>query len=198
MGKQLIIAVSREFGSGGHEIADILAKKFNIPIYDNNLLTEIANSKNLDVDTLEKYDEKPKNIFLSRSVRGYSNSLSEVLAQMQFDYIRELANKGESFVIVRQMCGDSVKKSSRALVSTFVLADKESKITRVSKHNDISRSEAESLINMQNKKRKTYHNRYCEDKWGDSRNYDVCVNSAKLGIERTADILEEYIKEFAQ
>ena len=50
MGKQLIIAVSREFGSGGHEIADILAKKFNIPIYDNNLLTEIANSKNLDVD----------------------------------------------------------------------------------------------------------------------------------------------------
>ena len=90
MGKQLIIAVSREFGSGGHEIADILAKKFNIPIYDNNLLTEIANSKNLDVDTLEKYDEKPKNIFLSRSVRGYSNSLSEVLAQMQFDYIREL------------------------------------------------------------------------------------------------------------
>ena len=82
MGKQLIIAVSREFGSGGHEIADILAKKFKIPIYDNNLLTEIANSKNLDVDTLEKYDEKPKNIFLSRSVRGYSNSLSEVLAQI--------------------------------------------------------------------------------------------------------------------
>ena len=147
MGKQLIIAVSREFGSGGHEIADILAKKFNIPIYDNNLLTEIANSKNLDVDTLEKYDEKPNH---------------------------------------------------PALVSIFVLADKESKITRVSKHNDISRSEAESLINMQNKKRKTYHNRYCEDKWGDSRNYDVCVNSAKLGIERTADILEEYIKEFAQ
>ena len=68
----------------------------------------------------------------------------------------------------------------------------------LTKHNDISRSEAESLINMQNKKRKTYHNRYCEDKWGDSRNYDVCVNSAKLGIERTADILEEYIKEFAQ
>ena len=167
MGKQLIIAVSREFGSGGHEIADILAKKFNIPIYDNNLLTEIANSKNLDVDTLEKYDEKPKNIFLSRSVRGYR-------------------------------CAETVLKNHPALVSIFVLADKESKITRVSKHNDISRSEAESLINMQNKKRKTYHNRYCEDKWGDSRNYDVCVNSAKLGIERTADVLEEYIKEFAQ
>ena len=102
-----------------------------------------------------------------------------------------------SFVIVGR-CAETVLKNHPALVSIFVLADKESKITRVSKHNDISRSEAESLINMQNKKRKTYHNRYCEDKWGDSRNYDVCVNSAKLGIERTADILEEYIKEFAQ
>ena len=108
-----------------------------------------------------------------------------------------VANKGESFVIVGR-CAETVLKNHPALVSIFVLADKESKITRVSKHNDISRSEAESLINMQNKKRKTYHNRYCEDKWGDSRNYDVCVNSAKLGIERTADILEEYIKEFAQ
>ena len=56
MGKQLIIAVIREFGSGGHEIADILAKKFNIPIYDNNLLNDIPNSKNIDLDTLEKYE----------------------------------------------------------------------------------------------------------------------------------------------
>ena len=78
MGKQLIIAVSREFGSGGHEIADILAKKFNIPIYDNNLLTEIANSKNLDVDTLEKYDEKPQRILM-----GYK-AYYELMRNSQF------------------------------------------------------------------------------------------------------------------
>ena len=194
MAKQLIISVSREFGSGGHEIAEILAKRFDIPIYDSNLLEEIANSKNLDVDTMEKYDEKPKNVLLSRRVRGYSNSLSEVLAQMQFDYIRELANKGESFVIVGR-CAETVLKNHEALVSIFVLADKESKIARVSEHNEISRSEAEAMISMQNKKRKMYHNRYCEDKWGDSRNYDVSINSARLGVERTANVLESYIKE---
>jgi cytidylate kinase len=194
MAKQLIISVSREFGSGGHEIAEILAKRFDIPIYDSNLLEEIANSKNLDVDTMEKYDEKPKNVLLSRRVRGYSNSLSEVLAQMQFDYIRELANKGDSFVIVGR-CAETVLKNHEALVSIFVLADMESKIARVSKHNEISRSEAEAMISMQNKKRKMYHNRYCEDKWGDSRNYDVCINSARLGVERTANVLESYIKE---
>ena len=194
MAKQLIISVSREFGSGGHEIAEILAKRFDIPIYDSNLLEEIANSKNLDADTMEKYDEKPKNVLLSRRVRGYSNSLSEVLVQMQFDYIRELANKGESFVIVGR-CAETVLKNHEALVSIFVLADMESKIARVSKHNEISRSEAEAMIIMQNKKRKMYHNRYCEGKWGDSRNYDVCINSAGLGVERTANVLESYIKE---
>lgn len=194
MAKQLIISVSREFGSGGHEIAEILAKRFDIPIYDSNLLEEIANSKNLDVDKMEKYDEKPKNVLLSRRVRGYSNSLSEVLAQMQFDYIRELANKGESFVIVGR-CAETVLKNHEALVSIFVLADMESKIARVLKHNEISRSEAEAMISMQNKKRKMYHNRYCDDKWGDSRNYDVCINSARLGVERTANVLESYIKE---
>ena len=194
MAKQLIISVSREFGSGGHEIAEILAKRFDIPIYDSNLLEEIANRKNLDVDKMEKYDEKPKNVLLSRRVRGYSNSLSEVLAQMQFDYIRELANKGESFVIVGR-CAETVLKNHEALVSIFVLADMESKIARVLKHNEISRSEAEAMISMQNKKRKMYHNRYCDDKWGDSRNYDVCINSARLGVERTANVLESYIKE---
>ena len=194
MAKQLIISVSREFGSGGNEIAEILAKRFDIPIYDSNLLEEIANSKNLDVDTMEKYDEKPKNVLLSRRVRGYSNSLSEVLAQMQFDYIRELANKGESFVIVGR-CAETVLKNHEALVSIFVLADMESKIARVLKHNEISRPEAEAMISMQNKKRKMYHNRYCDDKWGDSSNYDVCINSARLGVERTANVLESYIKE---
>lgn len=194
MDKQLIISVSREFGSGGHEIADILAKRFDIPIYDSNLLEEIANAKNMDIEKMQKYDEKPKNIFLSRRVRGYSNSLLEVLAQIQFDYIRELANKGESFVIVGR-CAETVLKHHEALVSIFVLADKEDKIERVSRHNEISRSEAEAMISMQNKKRKMYHNRYCDDKWGDSRNYDMCINSAKLGVERTADVLENYIKE---
>ena len=61
MNKQLIISVSREFGSGGHVIAEQLAKRFNLPLYDNNLLQEIAEKKNLAAESLEKYDEVPKN-----------------------------------------------------------------------------------------------------------------------------------------
>ena len=70
MGEQLIIAVSREFGSGGHAVAQILSEKYNIPLYDSNLLEDIADQKNLDAQELGKYDEKSKASFFTRSVRS--------------------------------------------------------------------------------------------------------------------------------
>ena len=68
MGEQLIIAVSREFGSGGHAVAQLLSEKYNISLYGSNLLEDIANQKNLDAQALGKYDEKSKSSFFTRSV----------------------------------------------------------------------------------------------------------------------------------
>ena len=82
MEKQLIISIGREFGSGGHVIAEALAKKFNIPMYDHNLLDHIAAEKNLDLETLKKFDEKPRNVLLSRTVKGHSSSPSDNIAMM--------------------------------------------------------------------------------------------------------------------
>ena len=86
--KQLIISVSREFGSGGHVIAEALANIFNIPMYDHDILKEIA-SKDVLIDAalLEKYDEVPRNRLLYRKVNGFSNSPSENIANMQFDFL---------------------------------------------------------------------------------------------------------------
>ena len=60
---------------------------------------------------------------------------------------------------------------------------------------NVSSKEAQNIMNRHDLSRKVYHNRYCDVKWGDSRNYDISVNSSRLGIERTADMLESYIKE---
>lgn len=193
MEKQLIISIGREFGSGGHEIADMLAKKFNLTLYDNNLLQTIADEKNVDGQALKKYDENPRNTWFSRNVRGYSNSMEENLANMQFDFLRKQAEKGESFVVVGR-CAETILKANSALISIFVLGDWEHKVERITKLYDMSAQEAEVFINRQDTKRKTYHNYYCKGKWGDSRNYDISVNSSKLGEEMTADILIDYIE----
>ena len=192
--KQLIIAVSREFGSGGHCIAEELARRFALPLYDRNILEEIADEKNVDSRNLEKYDELPKNHLLSRTVRGVSNSPEEQIANMQFDFLRKKAEEGASFVIVGR-CAETILKGNPGLITIFVLGDMDAKIKRIAGLHLISRAEAERMIWRHDRKRKAYHNHYCEMKWGDSRNYDLCINSNKLGIERTTDTLEQYIRE---
>lgn len=191
--KQVIIAIGREYGSGGHAIAEKLAERFELPFYDHNLLDEIANEKNIDVNNLQKYDEVPRNRLFSRTVKGYSNSPEEVIANMQFDFLRQKAEAGNSFVVVGR-CAETILKDYKGLISIFILGDMDKKKARVAEIYNMSDTAAESKIMRHDKKRKSYHNYYCEGKWGDSRNYDLTINSSKMGIEGTKDILEEYIK----
>ena len=194
MDKQYIVVISREFGSGGHEIAEMLSKKLNVNLYDRKMLDEIAMEKNMHVDQLKKHEEKPRRKLLSRRVRGYSNSPEEIIAEMQFDYIRNKADSGESFVIVGR-CADTVLRDRPGMISIFVTGDKECKIKRIMNVFGISREEAESKRKRHDRTRKQYHNIHSDFKWGDSRYYDVCINSSKLGEDITADLLETYIKE---
>ena len=192
MEKQLIISVGREFGSGGHLIAEKLSERFGIKLYDNNLLLEVAEKHGGCAESIQKYDETPKLRMLSRTVRGYNNSPEDIVSQLQFDFIRELAEKGESFVIVGR-CAETVLKGHPALVSIFVLGDYEKKLERVIQKYSLLEKEAKQLIKTTDKKRKSYHNYNCDLHWGDSRLYEVSINSSRLGIDGTVEILEDYI-----
>ena len=87
--KQVIISIGREFGSAGHEIAEALAEKYQLKLYDYHLLREIAEEKNVHVAELEPYDEIPKKGFGYRTVKGYSNSPQENIAYMQFNHLKK-------------------------------------------------------------------------------------------------------------
>lgn len=194
MSKQFIISIGREFGSGGHEIAEKLSQKLKISLYDRNMLDEIAKEKNMDVTQLHKLDEKPRNPLFSRRVIGYSNSFAEIVADMQFEYIKNTADKGESFIVVGR-CAEAVLSEHENLISIFILGDKAEKIARVMEKYHLNESDAIAKMNRHDKTRKYYHNSHTESKWGDSRTYDLCVNSSRLGIDKTVELLESYIKE---
>lgn len=194
MSEQVIISIGREYGSGGHEIAEKLSERLGLDMYDVNLLREIAAAKNLDASLLEKYDEVPKKRFISRNVRGYSNSPEENIANIQFEYLQKKAKEGKSFVVVGR-CSEAILKEYKGLITMFILADRDKKIERLERIRNMSKSEAEAAMHRHDKKRKEYHNYYCTGKWGDSRNYDISINSSKLGIDKTVDYLESYIKE---
>ena len=192
MGKQLIISVGREFGSGGHEIAEKLARIYDIPLLDHNLLDEIAEERGLDGERLREFDEKHKTFFGTRTVRGFSSAPEENVSLLQFDYLQKRAAKGDSFVVVGR-CSEDVLREYACMISIFILGDKQNKVERIMELFDMEESMAERFICDKDMKRRRYHNSYCEGKWGDSRNYDISINSSKLGIEGTVAVLKDYI-----
>ncbi len=190
---QIIISIGREYGSGGHAIAEELSKRLGLKMYDHNILDEVAVDKGVDPESLRRYDEKPHKLFLSRSVKGHSNSAELNVAYMQFDYLKKKAAEGESFVAVGR-CAEGIFQGDPRLISIFVLGNKEAKCKRIMEKYHLSEKEALEKMKRHDEYRKRYHNNFCEDKWGDSRTYDICINSSLKGIDATTDILEMYIR----
>ena len=146
--KQIIISVGREYGSGGHAIAEILSRRFELPFFDRNLLEEIAQHKEVDVKSLEKYDETPRMPFLSRTVRGFNNSPEENIAMLQFDFLKKMANEGKSFVIVGR-CSENVLKEFPGLISFYILGDRDVRIERIMQVYAVSREKAEDKVKFE-------------------------------------------------
>ena len=193
MAKQLIISIGREFGSGGHEIAQSLADIYKLHLYDQNLLDHVAKEYHLDSRELYALDEKKKNHLLARTVMGMTNSPAENVAGLQFEFLRKKAEAGESFVVVGR-CSDYILKEYPGFISVFILGDMDVKTERIMKLYNMSREKAVLFIEEQDRERKRYHNSHCKIKWGDSRGYDLSVNSSKLGIQESVKIIHEYIE----
>ncbi len=191
---QIIISVGRQFGSGGHDIAEKLAEKFGITLYDNELITGIADKLGLSSDVIESYNERPKHKLMSSAMLGGNPTLEENIAKMQFDFLTSKAEKGESFVVVGR-CSETVLKEYPCLVSVYITADIDFRTQRVMDYFTISKEKALSLIEKKDKERSAYHNYYCTMKRGDSALYDLCVNSGRLGIDKTVELIERYVKE---
>ncbi len=192
--KQIIISIGREFGSGGHIIAEKVAKHYDIPLYSKELLEEVAKEGKYSKEVLERFDEKPMNFaFMPVPVGGNSISLEQDIAIRQFNFIRKKANEEkQSFVIVGR-CADEILSDNPNLVSVFILGDKEDKMKRVMEREGLEEKAALAKMKKVDKMRKVYHNFYCEGKWGDSRSYDICIKVGKIDIDTAVKMITEYV-----
>ena len=197
MAKQFIISIGREYGSGGRVIAEHLAKTLNVKFYDKNIIEHIAQEKNLNLDQLKKYDEKARNIWLSRSVDGLSNSPEDTIAQMQFDFLKERAQAGESFVVLGR-CASYILRDFDCMIKVFVTSDMHHKMERIASIEHLDPVMVEDMIIKNNKKRKAYHNFYSKEKWGDSRYYDLIISTSKIGIDSACDVVLDYVNKIIE
>lgn len=194
MNKQIIIAIGREYGSSGHKVGEKLSEKLGIPLFDRNLLEMFADENELNAGELQKYDEVPRNKFFSRKVRGHTSSPAENVANIQFRLLKGFAYDDESFIVVGR-CGDEVLKEFDGLIKVFLTCDEDVKIKHVMEKYNLNEKEAKKKMERHNRRRRAYHDYFCkEPKWGIAGSYDLCINTAKLGVEGTADFIYEYIK----
>ena len=198
MKEQIIITIGRESGSGGHAIAKKVADEMGIEYYDKKKLVEgTAKISGMDRNYVKKLDEKPVGFPFSSRIGAFEDSPESNVARQTFEYIRQIAESGESCVIVGR-CADAVLKDNPNVLRIFVVGDVEQKNKRLARIQQISPEEAAEERKETDRFRRAYHNFYSDTKWGDSRAYDLIVNSSRLGIQGTADFIKSFAEAFKE
>ncbi|MEO2615922.1 AAA family ATPase [Blautia wexlerae] len=200
-----IITIGREYGSGGRQIGQEVAKYFGIKCYDKELLEHAANESGICKELFENHDERPTNSFLYSLVMdtysfGYSSSgftdmpMNHKVFLAQFDAIKKLASEGPCVMVGR--CADYALSEYKDCFSVFVHADTDWRINRLSQKHNKTAKEAKDMINKTDKSRSSYYNYYTNKKWGVASSYNLCVDSSKLGIDGAAKAIIQAIEIF--
>ena len=196
----LVITIGRQCGSGGKKIGETVAQRLGVKCYDKELLTLAAKNSGLCEELFETHYEKPTSSFLYSLVMdtysmGYSNSaymdmpLNHKIFLAQFDTIKKLADE-ESCVIVGR-CADYALAEYPNVVSVFVTGNDEERIEYLKQLYKVETAKAKDIMVKTDKKRASYYNYYSSKKWGDSRSYDLCINSSSVGIDGAVDMILE-------
>lgn len=200
MTEHRIITIGREFGSGGHEIGNLLATRLDIPLYDNNLIRMVAEKLDIREETARAVDETTLNSFLagfifepieeSSRLNGteYVPPLTQQVYELQCDIIRKLAERGPCIIVGR--CADFVLRDHKNCINVFICADWEDRVERIAKKYDISQRKAVDKIKKMDRERRNYYESHTGQEWGSIDSHHMLLNVSRLGMDRTVDILE--------
>ena len=195
------ITIGREYGSGGKYIGEQLAKRLDIKCYDDELLKEVSKDYNIDINTLKSIDEKQKSYFWYSFATNYvfkNNELSPISAEdnlflKQARVIEEISDRENCIIIGR--CSDYILKSKKNILKIFIYSsDIDFRIKRKVEFDKLSEKEAIKKINKIDKQRADYYEKFTSQKWGDKKNYDICIDTSKVGIDGAIIIIESYLQ----
>lgn len=198
MEKKIIINIGRQFGAGGLGVASELGKKLSITVYDREIILKAAQDSGFSAEFFVQSDEKRRMFSLSSvfsSLYGSPevNYMSDAdLFSIQCDTIRKIAEQGSAVIVGR--CSDYVLRDMGCSLSVFLTSPKEVRIKRICDLHKVTPAAAAALIDKNDKSREEYYNYYTFGNWGVASNYDLCIDSSKLGIEGTADLIIDFAR----
>lgn len=186
-----IIAIGRQFGSGGHEIASRLSEELGVPMYDRDLVEMTAEKLGLSEITVEAVDESVFNTFLSAyRYNGFAPRripLNDSTFETQSKIIENLAKKGPCIFVGR--CADYVLRDNPLCLNLFIYASLKDRTERIMERYHISKKEAEASIKKMDHRRKQYYETYTDRTWGSIESHKILFNISQLGITQTIDTI---------
>ena len=191
-----VITISREFGSGGRTVGKQLAEKLGIPCYDREIIEKVAEESGYDKQYIEETGEYTKGgilntIFQSRSY-GYSPSNEDIIWKIQAELIRKLAREGPCVIVGR--CADYILKDDPEVLRVFIHASMEFRAKRIVEEYGEREDSPQKRLRDKDKQRTAYYDYYTDMRFGDGRNYHLCLDSGELGIDKCVDILAGVVK----
>lgn len=198
-GHHLIITFGRQYGSRGKELAGILAKKLDLPIYDEDMIKLASRALNVDESTLRKENEVPRNELLHALTAGgmfaakeYEAATSDKMFDTQSQIILDLAKKS-SCIIVGRCANYVLERAHIPTTDIFVVANLDDRIKHIAQRDHTTYEKAKLYVARTEKRREAYFNYYTSYEWGNPEFYDVCVNTSGTDMDELADHLVGYI-----
>lgn len=190
-----IITISRQFGSGGRTIGREVAKRLNIPFYDKELVEQVALESGFAPNFIEEHGEHAPSVsrfayaFAPQGVPGIMNgmSTSDFLWTVQCGVILQLAEKGPCVIVGRN--ADYILKDRKDVLKVYTYADMDYRADRIVRLYGESEKSPIARLQEKDKRRQVNYRHYTGREWGDAANYDICLNTATIGIEKATDLI---------
>ena len=185
-GKKIVITISREYGSGGHYVGELLAKRMGINFYDKNLINLISKKSGLSKEYVEENSQKLASF-------KYIDNNDDRIFIAEEKVIKDLAKKEPCVIVGR--CADYILKDNKDTIKVFLYSSSQDKVKRAVKYYNLEEDKALKEINKINSERAKHYKYYTNRDWYDFANYDIALNVDYLGVEKTAELLEQVIRE---
>ncbi len=195
-----IITISREFGSGGRSIGREVANRLGIPFYDKELVDKISLESGFAPKFVEEHGEHSPGktpfsyAFAHQGVPGVMNNLStaDFLWSIQCSVIMQLAEQGPSVIVGRN--ADYILKDRTDCLNVFIHANDDFRADRIVRLYGESEKSPQSRLAEKDKRRQINYKHYTGQNWGAAQNYDICLDSSRLGIDKCVEIILSLVK----
>lgn len=189
----IVITLTREYGSGGRYIGKLVAQKLGIKLYDKEFIIEVAEKTGLSEQYIKENEQKRNALDILNN--GYYSDLSnsDELFVKESQLIKEVSDREPCIIVGR--CADQILKGNKNVLKVFIYSDMKNKIDRAVKYYGMDKKKAEKEIIRIDKLRENHYKYYTDKKWKDFSNYDICINSDKVGVEKAADLIVEMAKD---